>query len=126
MVPRPAAEARVFLLLNGGDVVPTGRALSVVCLGPRPPGNQTLEYKMEVSAAALSLSASGPVPCVRRWAGHHPERRVHVRPGRVLELHRQRQRHRRGVEADDRQGLSRDQAAVETGKQWLKIALVTQ
>ncbi|TVU22134.1 hypothetical protein EJB05_31816, partial [Eragrostis curvula] len=69
-------DARVFLRLNGRDV-PGGRSLSVVCLGPRgPAGNQALEYKVEVSAggaaATLSMSASGPVPCTRRWAGHYP------------------------------------------------------
>ncbi|GJN37619.1 hypothetical protein PR202_gb26593 [Eleusine coracana subsp. coracana] len=72
-----AVDKRVFLLLNGGGVVPTGQALSVVCVGHRPDGNQALlEYRMDVSAggaaAALSLSASGPVPCIRRWVGHHP------------------------------------------------------
>ncbi|XP_021311770.1 putative E3 ubiquitin-protein ligase SINA-like 6, partial [Sorghum bicolor] len=65
----------VFLLLNGGDV-PSGRSLSVVCLGPRPMANQLLEYKLKVGGAgepgALSLSASGSVPCMRRWAGQHP------------------------------------------------------
>ncbi|GJN05968.1 hypothetical protein PR202_ga23647 [Eleusine coracana subsp. coracana] len=38
----------VFLLLNGGGAVPTGRALSVVCVGHRPDGNQALEYRMDV------------------------------------------------------------------------------
>jgi len=35
-----------------------------------------LEYKLEVGGAgepgALSLSASGSVPCMRSWAGQHP------------------------------------------------------
>ncbi|RLN33646.1 hypothetical protein C2845_PM03G31030 [Panicum miliaceum] len=35
-------DARVFLLLNGG--VSSGRSLSVVCVGPRPGGNRSLEY----------------------------------------------------------------------------------
>ncbi|WVZ72045.1 hypothetical protein U9M48_020563 [Paspalum notatum var. saurae] len=69
-----AVDTRVFLLLNGGDV-PSGRSLSVVCLGRRPAGNRALQYRLEVGAGepgALSLSASGPVACTRRWAGHHP------------------------------------------------------
>jgi len=71
-------DARVFLLLNGGGV-PSGRSLSVVCVGPRPCGNKSLEYTLQVGGGgepgalgALALSASGPVPCTRRWAGHHP------------------------------------------------------
>ncbi|KAL6626634.1 hypothetical protein ACP70R_030360 [Stipagrostis hirtigluma subsp. patula] len=68
-------DVGVFLLLNGGDV-PSGRSLSVVSVGSRPAGNAALEYKLEVSAGGgpggLSLSASGPVPFTRRWAGHHP------------------------------------------------------
>ncbi|CAL4964931.1 unnamed protein product [Urochloa decumbens] len=73
-----AQDSRVFLLLNGGGV-PFGRSLSLLALGPRPAaaGGGTLEYTVVVRAAdggggALSLSASGPVPCARRWAGHHP------------------------------------------------------
>jgi E3 ubiquitin-protein ligase SIAH1 len=68
-------DRRVFLLLNGGDVR-SGRSLSVACLGPRPPANQLLEYKLEVGGdgepGALSLSASGSVACMRSWAGQHP------------------------------------------------------
>ncbi|CAL4957865.1 unnamed protein product [Urochloa decumbens] len=66
-------DRRVFLLLNGGDV-PSGRSLSVVCVGPRPGGNKSLEYELQVGehGGALALSASGPVPCTRLWAGHHP------------------------------------------------------
>lgn len=63
---------RVFLLLNGGDVL-SGRSLSVVCIGPCPTaGNAELEYKLKVSSdepGALSLSASGSIPCVRRLDG---------------------------------------------------------
>ena len=48
----------------------------MVCLGPRPAANELLEYKLEVGGAgepgALSLSASGSVPCMRSWAGQHP------------------------------------------------------
>ncbi|XP_062183368.1 uncharacterized protein LOC133887429 [Phragmites australis] len=58
----------VFLLLNGGDVL-AGRSLSLLCLGPRSHGDVDLEYRMEVNGAepgALSLSASGTVPCARR------------------------------------------------------------
>ncbi|XP_025815693.1 putative E3 ubiquitin-protein ligase SINA-like 6 [Panicum hallii] len=70
-------DGRVFLLLNGGGV-PSGRSLSVVCVGPRPGGNRSLEYTLQVGGSgggepgALALSASGPVPCTRLWAGHHP------------------------------------------------------
>jgi E3 ubiquitin-protein ligase SIAH1 len=69
-------ERRVFLLLHGGDVR-WGRSLSVVCLGPRPAANKPLEYKLEVGGAAgvpgaLSLSATGSLPCVRSWAGQYP------------------------------------------------------
>ncbi|XP_066382660.1 uncharacterized protein [Miscanthus floridulus] len=69
-----APDARVFLLLNGGDV-PSGRSLALLSVGPRPAADRALEYTMVVRAAgepgpgALSLSASGPVPCTRRWAG---------------------------------------------------------
>jgi E3 ubiquitin-protein ligase SIAH1 len=67
-----ADAARVFLLVNGGDV-PSGRSLSVVCIGPRPGENRSLEYRLHVrGAGSLALSASGPVPCTRLWAGHHP------------------------------------------------------
>ncbi|KAG0536807.1 hypothetical protein BDA96_03G094600, partial [Sorghum bicolor] len=68
-------DRRVFLLLNGRGIR-SGRSLSVVCLGPRPPANQLLEYKLEVGGdgepGALSLSASGSVTCMRSWAGQHP------------------------------------------------------
>nr|CAB3476478.1 unnamed protein product [Digitaria exilis] len=76
-------DARVFLLLNGGDV-PSGRSLSVVCVGPRLAGNKSLEYELRVvvvggggagMSGSLSLSASGPVACTRLWAGHHPMER---------------------------------------------------
>ncbi|CAO2174423.1 unnamed protein product [Urochloa humidicola] len=71
-----APDSRVFLLLNG-EGVPFGRSLSLLALGPRPAGGGPLEYTIVVrggGGAALSLSASGPVPCARRWAGpeHHP------------------------------------------------------
>ncbi|CAO2185433.1 unnamed protein product [Urochloa humidicola] len=71
-----APDSRVFLLLNGGGV-PSGRSLSLLSLGPRPAGGGPLEYTIVVrggGGGALSLSASGPVPCARRWAGpeHHP------------------------------------------------------
>uniref|UniRef100_A0A0D9Y2M3 E3 ubiquitin-protein ligase n=1 Tax=Oryza glumipatula TaxID=40148 RepID=A0A0D9Y2M3_9ORYZ len=59
-------DSRVFLLLNGGDV-PKGRSLSVVCVAAA--GEAEL-YTMAVSGGApgaLSLSASGSVPRVRRW-----------------------------------------------------------
>lgn len=65
-------SGRVFLLLNGGDVL-SGRSLSVVCIGPCPTaGNAELEYKLKVSGdkpGTLSLSASGSVPFVRRLDG---------------------------------------------------------
>ncbi|CAO2193431.1 unnamed protein product [Urochloa humidicola] len=67
-------DKRVFLLLNGGDV-PSGRSLSVVCVGPRPGGNKSMEYELRVAGGehgGLALSASGPVPCTRFWAGHYP------------------------------------------------------
>ncbi|KAF8724584.1 hypothetical protein HU200_020849 [Digitaria exilis] len=69
-------DARVFLLLNGGDV-PSGRSLSVVCVGPRLGAGKSMEYELRVvggrgGTGALSLSASGPVACTRMWAGHHP------------------------------------------------------
>lgn len=71
-----ARDSRVFLLLNGGGV-PLGRSLSLVSIGPRPAAGRALEYTMVVHAGggenggggALSLSASGPVPCTRRWTG---------------------------------------------------------
>uniref|UniRef100_A0A0E0FFK4 SIAH-type domain-containing protein n=1 Tax=Oryza nivara TaxID=4536 RepID=A0A0E0FFK4_ORYNI len=61
---------RVFLLLNGGDVL-SGRSLSLVSVGPPPPGNCELRYKIELAAVGpgqgeLALSASGTVPCVRQ------------------------------------------------------------
>uniref|UniRef100_A0A0E0JDH4 E3 ubiquitin-protein ligase n=1 Tax=Oryza punctata TaxID=4537 RepID=A0A0E0JDH4_ORYPU len=66
---------RVFLLLNGGDVL-SGRSLSLVSVGHPPPANCELLYKIELAAAGpgpgtgeLSLSASGTVPCVRRLEG---------------------------------------------------------
>ncbi|KAL6847809.1 hypothetical protein ACP4OV_021937 [Aristida adscensionis] len=66
---------RAFLLLNGGDV-PSGRSLSVVCVGPRPAADGALEYKMEVAGGepegALSLSASGPVSFTRRCSAQPP------------------------------------------------------
>lgn len=66
-------RGRVFLLLNGGDVL-AGRSLSLLCLGPRLEGNMELEYTLEVNAGeeaagALSLSAAGTVPCARRVEG---------------------------------------------------------
>ncbi|KAL6626633.1 hypothetical protein ACP70R_030359 [Stipagrostis hirtigluma subsp. patula] len=67
-----APDARVFMLLNG-EGVPLGRSLSLLCVGPRPAEDRKLEYKMVVRAGgepgALSLSASGTVPCTRRWPG---------------------------------------------------------
>ncbi|OEL20908.1 hypothetical protein BAE44_0018073 [Dichanthelium oligosanthes] len=70
-----APDSRVFLLLNGGGV-PSGRSLLLPSVGPRPAGDRALEYIMAVRAGgerdpggAHSLSASGPVPCTRRWAG---------------------------------------------------------
>ncbi|KAL6653189.1 hypothetical protein ACP70R_012114 [Stipagrostis hirtigluma subsp. patula] len=67
-----AMDARVFLLLNGGGV-PSGRSLSLVCLGARPGGDRVLEHTTVVNAGsgagAVSLSATGAVPCTRRWAG---------------------------------------------------------
>ncbi|KAL6847804.1 hypothetical protein ACP4OV_021932 [Aristida adscensionis] len=65
---------RAYLLLNGGGI-PSEWSLYVVCVGPRPAGNKALEYTLEVrggGSGALSLSATGPVACTRRWAGHHP------------------------------------------------------
>uniref|UniRef100_A0A0D9Y2M2 E3 ubiquitin-protein ligase n=1 Tax=Oryza glumipatula TaxID=40148 RepID=A0A0D9Y2M2_9ORYZ len=61
---------RVFLLLNGGDVL-SGRSLSLVSVGPPPPANCELRYKIELAAVGpgqgeLALSASGTVPCVRQ------------------------------------------------------------
>ncbi|KAF8724587.1 hypothetical protein HU200_020852 [Digitaria exilis] len=72
-------DARVFLLLNGGDV-PSGRSLSVVCVGPCLAGNKSMEYELRVvgggggagTSGSLSLSASGPVACTRLWMGYHP------------------------------------------------------
>ncbi|TVU47795.1 hypothetical protein EJB05_07404, partial [Eragrostis curvula] len=66
-------DSRVFLLLNGGEV-PSGRSLSLLCVGPRPAAaDQELEYTMVVRAGdeprVLSLSAFGTVPCTRRWSG---------------------------------------------------------
>ncbi|TVU22135.1 hypothetical protein EJB05_31817, partial [Eragrostis curvula] len=65
-------DSRVFLLLNGGEIK-SGRSLSLLCVGPRPAAGQELEYTMVVRAGgepgALSLSASGTVPCTRRWPG---------------------------------------------------------
>jgi E3 ubiquitin-protein ligase SIAH1 len=57
-----ADAARVFLLFNGmlfnGSDVPSARSLSVVCVGPRPNGNKSLEYKLHVrGAGSLALSA---------------------------------------------------------------------
>ncbi|XP_066310924.1 putative E3 ubiquitin-protein ligase SINA-like 6 [Miscanthus floridulus] len=75
MVLLDRVERRVFLLLNGGDVR-SGRSLSVVCLGPRPAANKSLELKLEVGVAgepgALSMSATGSVACMRSWAGQYP------------------------------------------------------
>ncbi|KAJ1282832.1 hypothetical protein BS78_03G082000 [Paspalum vaginatum] len=87
-----AVDTRVFLLLNGGDV-PSGRSLSVVCLGLRPAGNRALQDKLEVGSRCRRRA-----PCrarARRWAGHHPTeyRGLPVRAGRVLDLLRQRLRH---------------------------------
>nr|CAB3472415.1 unnamed protein product [Digitaria exilis] len=68
---------RVFVLLNGGDVL-AGRSLSLVFLGPRPEEEVELEYTMEVTGGggggpgALALSASGTVPCARRIEGFQP------------------------------------------------------
>ncbi|EEC69850.1 hypothetical protein OsI_00190 [Oryza sativa Indica Group] len=66
---------RVFLLLNGGDVL-SGRSLSLVSVGPPPTANCELLYKIELAAdgpgpctGVLKLSASGTVPCVRRLEG---------------------------------------------------------
>ncbi|CAL4951181.1 unnamed protein product [Urochloa decumbens] len=65
-------RARVFALLNGGDVL-TGRSLSLVFLGPRPAEDAELEYTMEVTGGgwpgAPALSASGAVPCARSIEG---------------------------------------------------------
>lgn len=77
VVPLQETDARVFLLPNGGDV-PSGRSLSVVCVGPRLGGNKSLEYELRVVGSgrgmtgALALSATGPVACTRMWAGHYP------------------------------------------------------
>ncbi|PUZ57824.1 hypothetical protein GQ55_5G460100 [Panicum hallii var. hallii] len=67
------SDSRGFLLANSGNV-PSGRSLSLLSLGPRPDGDGALEFTMVVRAGgetggALSLSAFGPVPCARRWAG---------------------------------------------------------
>ncbi|KAJ1282829.1 hypothetical protein BS78_03G081700, partial [Paspalum vaginatum] len=74
-------RGRVFLLLNGGDVVaPAGRSLSLLCVGPRPKQDEDLVYTMEASGAglgagalALALSATGTVPCARRLEGFQPK-----------------------------------------------------
>uniref|UniRef100_A0A0D9UW81 RING-type E3 ubiquitin transferase n=1 Tax=Leersia perrieri TaxID=77586 RepID=A0A0D9UW81_9ORYZ len=63
-------DAAVFLLLNGGGV-PKGRSLSVVCVGPERDAAEL--YTMAVSGGALALSASGSVPCVRRWVRYPTE-----------------------------------------------------
>jgi E3 ubiquitin-protein ligase SIAH1 len=72
-------ERRVFLLLNGGDVR-SGRSLSVVCLGPRPAANKSLEFKLEVGVAGDGVHA--------QLGGAIPYRRVPVRAGRILLLDR--------------------------------------
>ncbi|KAF0918382.1 hypothetical protein E2562_023543 [Oryza meyeriana var. granulata] len=64
---------RVFLLLNGGDVL-SGRSLSLVSVGPPSHANCELLYKIELAAVVpgpgeLALSASSTVPCVRRLEG---------------------------------------------------------
>ncbi|EEE53788.1 hypothetical protein OsJ_00192 [Oryza sativa Japonica Group] len=66
--------SRVFLLLNGDNVL-SGRSLSLVCISPPPPlPNCELLYKIELGAVSrapgeLGLSMSGTVPCVRRLEG---------------------------------------------------------
>ncbi|KAL6848266.1 hypothetical protein ACP4OV_022394 [Aristida adscensionis] len=59
---------RVFVLLNGGDVL-GGRSLSLLSLGPEDMG---LKYRMEVSGGepgAPTLSAAGVVPCAHQVLG---------------------------------------------------------
>ncbi|KAL6848267.1 hypothetical protein ACP4OV_022395 [Aristida adscensionis] len=64
---------RVFVLLNGGDVL-AGRSLSLLCLGPEEVG---MKYRMEVSGGgepgAPLLSATGTVPFARRAEGFKPK-----------------------------------------------------
>ncbi|XP_044956878.1 E3 ubiquitin-protein ligase SINA-like 10 isoform X1 [Hordeum vulgare subsp. vulgare] len=62
--------ARVFLLLNGGEVL-SGRSLSLVCMSPRPMGKAEARYKMEVKHWRSApdtpvLLSSGAAPLVRR------------------------------------------------------------
>ncbi|KAL5229074.1 hypothetical protein ABZP36_017339 [Zizania latifolia] len=60
--------SRVFLLLNGGDVL-SGRSLSLVSVGPPPPANSKILYKIAVTSderSEFALSAAGDVPCVRQ------------------------------------------------------------
>ncbi|KAG8053593.1 hypothetical protein GUJ93_ZPchr0001g29932 [Zizania palustris] len=60
--------SRVFVLHNGGDVL-SGRSLSLVSVGPPPPANSKLKYKIAVTSderSEFALSASGDVPCVRQ------------------------------------------------------------
>ncbi|TVU47185.1 hypothetical protein EJB05_06775 [Eragrostis curvula] len=75
-------RGRVFLLLNGGDVL-GGRSLSLVCLGPRPEGNvdvaESIGYKMEVRGGAPGeLMLKGTAPCVRRLEGFQPKKFIFV------------------------------------------------
>lgn len=68
----------VVFLLNGGGV-PTGRSLSLVCLGPRAEGNVQISYEMEVRGAEPgTLSLLGTAPFIRRLAGFEPKKFLFV------------------------------------------------
>ncbi|TVT98632.1 hypothetical protein EJB05_56067 [Eragrostis curvula] len=71
--------SRVYLLLNGGDVL-GGRSLSLVCLGPRPQGDGVeISYKMEVRGGEPgALAVKGTAPCVRNLEGFQAKKFVFV------------------------------------------------
>lgn len=75
---RTATARKVFLLLNGGNIL-AGRSLSLVCLGPRPEGDAGLKYKMEVRGIDGSVqSLAATAPCIRNLEGFEANKFIFV------------------------------------------------